>query len=208
MELDELKKSWNALGEQLQKEPIADEKQITKLIDGYKINTCKILNRLVIIQRFSIGIGAIGLAFLLLIWLLMPTLGFNEHIQSKIAVFLVFIAISIISGMWWDWKTYRWNKTIRIDEMSVSEVSRRMTIFRQWTQYEIIAISIWTVLFNLLNYWVMEYHQKPAGVQAILIISFVIFDALIIYLFYKKIIYKHLDTIKKNIEELKDICTE
>ena len=29
MELDELKKSWNALNEQLQKEPIADEQQIT-----------------------------------------------------------------------------------------------------------------------------------------------------------------------------------
>ena len=28
MELDELKKSWNALNEQLQKEPIADEQQI------------------------------------------------------------------------------------------------------------------------------------------------------------------------------------
>ena len=25
---------------------------------------------------------------------------------------------------------------------------------------------------------------------------------------YKKVIYKHLDNIKKNIEELKDICTE
>lgn len=32
MELDELKKSWNALNEQLQKEPIADEQQITELI--------------------------------------------------------------------------------------------------------------------------------------------------------------------------------
>ena len=31
MELDELKKSWNALNEQLQKEPIADEQQITCL---------------------------------------------------------------------------------------------------------------------------------------------------------------------------------
>lgn len=208
MELDELKKSWNALGEQLQKEPIADEKQITKLIDGYKTNMRKILNRLVAIQRFSIGIGAIGLALLLLIWLLMPTLGLNGQIQSKIAAFLVFIAFSIITGMWWDWKTYRWNKTIRIDEMSVSEVSRRMTIFRQWTRYEIIAISAWIALFNLLNYWVMEYHQKPAGIQAILVLSFVIFDALVIYLFYKKIIYKHLNSIKKNIEKLKDICTE
>ena len=30
MELDELKKSWNALDAQLQKEPIADEKQVQK----------------------------------------------------------------------------------------------------------------------------------------------------------------------------------
>lgn len=41
MELDELKKSWNALNEQLQKEPIADEQQITELIAGYKANTQK-----------------------------------------------------------------------------------------------------------------------------------------------------------------------
>ena len=41
MELDELKKSWNALNEQLQKEPIADEQQITELIAGYKANTRK-----------------------------------------------------------------------------------------------------------------------------------------------------------------------
>ena len=31
MELDELKKSWNALNEQLQKEPIADEQQIISI---------------------------------------------------------------------------------------------------------------------------------------------------------------------------------
>ena len=51
MELDELKKSWNALNEQLQKEPIADEQQITELIAGYKANTRKSLGRLVVIQR-------------------------------------------------------------------------------------------------------------------------------------------------------------
>ena len=62
MELDELKKSWNALNEQLQKEPIADEQQITELIAGYKANTRKSLGRLVVIQRFSIGIGTICLA--------------------------------------------------------------------------------------------------------------------------------------------------
>lgn len=208
MELDELKKSWNALDEQLQKEPIADEKQITELIAGYKANTRKSLGRLVVIQRFSIGIGAAGLALLLLIWLLLPAFGFNEQLQGRIAALLGFIAISILIGLWWDRKTYRWNKDTHIDEMSVAEVSRRMTTFRQWTQYEVAGISIWIVLFNILNYWVMGYHLAPAGAQAMLITFFVVFDALIIYIFYKKIIYKHLDNIKKNIEELKDICTE
>ena len=158
MELDELKKSWNALNEQLQKEPIADEQQITELIAGYKANTRKSLGRLVVIQRFSIGIGTICLATLLLIWLLLPTFGFNEQLQEKIVPFLGFIAISILAGMWWDWKTYRWNKNTHIEEMSVAEVSRRMTTFRQWTKYEVMGISIWIILFNILNYWVMEYH--------------------------------------------------
>ena len=89
MELDELKKSWNALNEQLQKEPIADEQQITELIAGYKANTRKSLGRLVVIQRFSIGIGTICLATLLLIWLLLPTFGFNEQLQERLSLFRI-----------------------------------------------------------------------------------------------------------------------
>ena len=64
------------------------------------------------------------------------------------------------------------------------------------------------LITDCIRYWVMEYHLMSVGVQAILITLFVVFDALIIYILYKKVIYKHLDNIKKNIEELKDICTE
>ena len=60
MELDELKKSWNALDAQLQKEPIADEKQIKELIASYKTNTRHSLGRLVILQRFSLQTDAVG----------------------------------------------------------------------------------------------------------------------------------------------------
>lgn len=208
MELDELKKSWNVLGEQLQKEPIADEKQITDLITSYKANTNKSLGHIVGLQRFSIIIGAIGLAAIILIWFLLPSIFVNEHTQNKIAAFMAFTAISIIAGMWWDWKTYLWSKHTHVDEMSVAEVSRRMATFRKWTKYEVIAISTWVILFNILNYWVMEYHLMTIGIQAVLIIFFVIFDTLIIYFLYKKIVYKHLNNINKNIEELKDICTE
>lgn len=54
----------------------------------------------------------------------------------------------------------------------------------------------------------MEYYLQPVIVQVTLISILTIFDILIIYFIYKKMIYKHLDSINKNIEELKDICTE
>ena len=97
MELDELKKSWNALDAQLQKEPIADEKQIKELLASYKTNTRRSLKRLVVLQRFSLGVGAVGLAIILLIWLLLPTFGFNEHLQNKTAIFLAFITVTTVS---------------------------------------------------------------------------------------------------------------
>lgn len=207
MELDELKKSWNVLNEQLQKEPIADENQITKLISSYKANTRKSLGHIVGLQRLSISIGIIGLIAILLIWILLPSIFVNEETQNKIAAFLVFIAVSIITGIGWDWKTYLWNQKTRIDEMSVAEVSRRMTTFRQWTKYEVIGISIWIILFNILNYWAMEYYMKPFAIQALLISVFILFDIVIIYILYK-ILYSHLNSINRNIEDLKDICTE
>ena len=102
MELDELKKSWNALDAQLQKEPIADEQQIKELIANYKTNTRHSLGRLVFLQRFSLGIGAVGLAIILLIWLLLPTFGFDEHLQNKMARFLAFIPLRGMGGGYLD----------------------------------------------------------------------------------------------------------
>ena len=185
MELDELKKSWNALDEQLKKEPIADEKQIAGMIAEYKANARKSIGRLTGWQRFSIGIGVVGLALLLVIWLLPSIFQITEEWQPKINTLVIFVGISILIGIWWDHKNYRWIRNTRIDEMPV-----------------------WVIIFNVLNYWVMGYYKASFGVQATLIAFFVLCDVAIIYLLYKKVAYKHLNDIKKNIEELEDICTE
>ena len=95
MELDELKKSWNALDEQLKKEPIADEKQIAGMIAEYKANARKSIGRLTGWQRFSIGIGVVGLALLLVIWLLPSIFQINEEWQPKINTLVIFVGISI-----------------------------------------------------------------------------------------------------------------
>lgn len=57
-------------------------------------------------------------------------------------------------------------------------------------------------------HWLMDNYMLPLGVQAVLLICYIIWDVILIYFIYKRLIYKHLDNIKKNIEELKDICTE
>lgn len=208
MELDELKKSWNALDEQLKKGDVTDEEQITKLIAACKTNTRRSMGRIVNLQRISLLTGAVALIALVLVSLFLPSVFENDRLQNKISALLIFVGTSILAGLWWDWKTYRWIHQIRIDEMPIVEVSRRMTALRQWFKYETVAICLWILAFNILNYWAMDYCQAPAGKQAVLIILFLIIDALLIYLLYKKIIYKHLNNIKNNIEELKDICTE
>ena len=160
MELDELKKSWNALDEQLKKEPIADEKQIAGMIAEYKANARKSIGRLTGWQRFSIGIGVVGLALLLVIWLLPSIFQINEEWQPKINTLVIFVGISILLGIWWDHKNYRWIRNTKIDEMPVAIVSKRMASFRRWTRYEIIAISVWVIVFNVLNYWVTDVCEK------------------------------------------------
>ncbi|RGM47328.1 MULTISPECIES: hypothetical protein [Bacteroides] len=209
MELDELKKSWNVLDAQLQKEPIADEERIKELIAGYKANTRVSMGCILNSQRFSLIIGVVVILLAIVAAIIfLPNIVENEKWINKLYIIGGFIVISIIVGFWWDWKTYQWNKKTEIDKMSVAEVSRRMTIFRSWTRTEVWITAIWAVLFTILFYWVMEYYLQPVIVQVTLISILTIFDILIIYFIYKKMIYKHLDSINKNIEELKDICTE
>lgn len=208
MELDELKKSWKALDKHLQQQTVTSEEQIANLIAHHKANTRKSLGRITGIQRLSVAIGVIILVALAIVFALLTSVFNTPDIRQKAIVILIFIALSILVGLWWDWKSYRWSNAIRIDEMSVSEVSRRMAVLRSWTRYEVAGICIWALLFNALNYWIMDYYHRPAGAQVLLIAAFALFDILIIYLFYRKVMYKHLNNINKNIEELKDICTE
>ncbi len=206
MELDELKKSWNTLNEQLDKNLMPDDKQISTLITQYKTNADKSLRRLTGWQRLSIGIGFVVLTVLLVVCLLPSIFHIGEAYLFKINILTLFFAISILVGVFWDYRTYRSVKTIHIDEMPVAEVSRRMNAFRQMMKVEVIAISVWVILFNILNYWAMEYYNESVRTQIFLILFFILCDVIIIYFLYKKIAYKHLNKIKKNIEDLEDIC--
>lgn len=208
MELDELKKAWNAPDNRLNRTPLASEEDIERLIASGRTRTRKSLGDLSLMQRLSLAVGAVFLLLLVPLWLWTP--GFLEDRLSteRFGVLLVFIALSLVAGLAWDWKTNRWVRATRIDEMSVVEVSRRMAVFGRQMRNEVIAICLWVVVFNGLNFWVMGYHLAPVPTRALVIALMLLLDVALILVLYKKVLYKYLNDIHKNIEELKDICTE
>lgn len=207
MELDELKQQWDALNQHLAQAPLTDRAQIEKLIATYRTKTNRSLGGLKNLQRVSLTAGAVLMGLMTLALLL---LGINSHNKECFKYFLLslFITITLIGGMVWDWRTYSHLRTIRVDITPVAEVSRCMVVFRRWMKYEVWACSLWAVLFTLLIYWGFGYYQHPPVQQIILLSLILALDISIIYFYYKKLVYKYLDDIKKNIEELKDICTE
>ena len=209
MELDELKKSWHVVDTQLDKKALVNEQEMAKLISSGKANTQRDLGRLNLIQRISLYVGGGLLLLLIPAWILAPDfMESQSNLTRKVIVLLTFLAISLIAGLLWDWKTFQSLKSIRIDEMSIVEVSRRMNVFQRHMRCETIAASVWVVLFNALNFWVMGYPQASPTTQALVIALLLMADILIIYILYKKVMYRYINNIRKNIEELKDICTE
>ena len=209
MELNELKKSWNVLDNQTDQHPLVSEEEMKRLIAAGKTDTRQKLGHLNLWQRTSLYVGIVMLCLIIPICLWTPDwMADGENSRQRIICLLAFLAISAIAGLIWDWKTYRWLQSIQVDRMSVVEVSRRMITFRRCMRNEVIGACFWVVIFNAINFWVMGYHQAPPATQVLVIALLAAADILIIYILYKKVMFKYFNDIRKNIEELKDICTE
>lgn len=208
MELDELKESWKTLDKQLEKQSITTEEQVSELIAGYRRKTGRRLGNLMSLQRVSLTLGLLMLVGIGVIIGMLPAWCDNVEIRVKTQVVLVFLALTLIGGGTWDWCTYQYIQRTRVDLMPIAEVSRRIVRLRLWNRYEMLAISLWAVLFCAIYYWLMEFYRLPMHMQAFLICVFILFEGAVIYLLYKRLIDKHLNHIKKDIEDLKDLCTE
>lgn len=208
MELDELKQSWNALDNSLPPHPLTDEKKIAELLEHYRKRTGNSLRNLIGFQRFSLILGGLAMLACIIIGGLISTHIEDKTYQEKAYVLLLFFCSTMVAGIWWDYKTYRWTRMIAVDEMSVAEVSRRMVTFRRWMHYEVWAVCLWALLFDLLYCWCMDLFQYDIWVFIGMMGFLIFFEIIFIALLYYIMIYKHLNSIKRNIEELDDICTE
>ena len=115
MELEELKKSWQTLDKHLQNRDITTEERVTELIACYKHKAERKLGNLMSLQRISLCIGLFILIAIGIICLLLPSLIDNTDTRTKLQVVLIFLAVTLIAGGGWDWRTYRYMQQTRVD---------------------------------------------------------------------------------------------
>ncbi|MDR0896154.1 MAG: hypothetical protein LBN06_12820 [Prevotellaceae bacterium] len=202
MELEDLKKSWHTLDDKLQQTHVTDEQQLSQLIAGRRANTRRSIGRLASWQRIGMWISA-----LIVIPICLDT-AISSQWRGSGAVMALFYAVTFVLGMVWDYLTLRLLVRIKPDEMSVIEVATRMARYRRYIRSEIYVGCAWLLLFFGLEYWHMRIYDKPWGGQLLFLLCLVGVTVGLVYLLYKKFVYKHLDTIDKNIDELKDVCTD
>ena len=200
MELDDLKKSWSVLDKQLQKENIIDEDQVSKLIAKYQAGAKKNMNSITDFQKTSlIAGGAIAVGAIIATSIINGvTVGLKEIVLAS------YVLIAIVFGLLWDIKTYRWIRNINIEEMPTVKVIERINTFRKLMQYEAIAAGIWIVIFLALFYWVQGFYTYPVAKQLAFLFMMLFIMAGVIYFLYSKI-GRHIDDVKKNMEELKEL---
>lgn len=205
MELNDLKKTWDILDKQLQKENLVDENQVSELITKYKIGAGKGIKRIRKWQKLSVGIGIGMLVLMLLGFIFSSTLSSWGYLNPKVYSILIFLIITLIGGMWWDMKSYNMIRKIRVDEMPVITVIKEINTFKKWVKYEFIIVSGWIVIFFALYYWNMDIYRLPIMKQLILISIFLIVTFVLVFFIYKKLIYNNLEDVQKNLNELKDL---
>ena len=131
MELEELKKSWQTLDKHLQNRDITTEERVTELIACYKHKAERKLGNLMSLQRISLCIGLFILIAIGTICLLLPSLIDNTDTRTKLQVVLIFLAVTLIAGGGWDWRTYRYMQQTRVDLLPIAAYCRSEPTYRQ-----------------------------------------------------------------------------
>lgn len=192
MELDELKKSWSILDEQLKDKKIINEEEISKLI-GY---TGKNINA---ITRLNIKLILISLAIFLLLFALIVM---NEKLN-----FIFFIlTIAMIPALGWDMFSTRYIQRTQIDEMPLVEVIGRVNRMRRWIINERIIGVIFIFILAIVSFLYWQVWQY--GIFITLLFGVTWGSGIACVLFYQRTYMKRIKEIQKNLDELKEIVND
>ena len=190
MELEELKKSWNALDEHLKDKAFIKEEELEMLI-RYADNGIHVIA--------SLNIKLILISLPILILFLAEVL-----LHNRLNPIYIIIIFAWIPALCWDIVTTRYLQRTQIDEMPLVEVISRVNRIHRWTIRErLIAIAFLLVLAVLsFIYW--QVWQYGIGMIAFFILLWGGGLGLILWIYRKKFLNR-IHEIKKNLSELNEL---
>ena len=190
MELEELKKSWNALDEHLKDKEFIKEEELEKLIR----HADKGIHA---IARLNIKLILISLTILILYLA-------EVLLHNRLNPIYIIIIFAWIPALCWDIVTTRFLQRTQIDEMPLVEVISRVNRIHRWTIRErLIAIAFLLVL-AILSFIYWQVWQYGMGMIAFFILLWGGGLGLILWIYRKKFLNR-IHEIKKNLSELNEL---
>ena len=192
MDIDELKKSWNAIDKHLEKQQIVDSESIKRLIEyaSKDINAMSRFNfRLIVISFFVL----IGIAFAFI---------FSHTIPHIIYTILFVLAIPALA---WDIYSGRYLAKTEIDKMPIATVVARFNKMERWIIYERMVCVLVFLPIIIIFFFTQHIWENTASI--IVFTTIFTIAILLILLLYRKNI-NSMRNIKKNLNELKKLKEE
>lgn len=190
MELEELKKSWNALDEHLKDKEFIKEEELSKLIGhaGKGIHA---------IARLNIKLILISLPVLILFLA-------EVIFHSRLNLIYLIILLSWIPALGWDIFTVRYLQQTKMDEMPLIEVISRVNRIHRWTIHERLIATAFLLALAILSFIYWQIWQYGIGMILLFILIWGGGLGLILWIYRKKFLNRMLE-IKKNLSELKEL---
>lgn len=190
MELEELKKSWNALDEHLKDKELIKEDELKKLIAhaGKGIHAIASLNiKLILIS--------LPILFLFLMEVLF---------HNRLNPIYIIIIVAWIPALCWDIVTTRFLQRTHIDEMPLIEVISRVNRIHRWTIRERLIATTFLLILAILSFIYWQIWQYGIGMILFFILLWGGGLGLILWIYRKKFLNR-IHEIKKNLSELNEL---
>jgi len=198
MELDELKNTWTVLDEQLKKNETLNKQILQEMVHK---RSNKSLSKLTNTEFIGIIIALVFIPFL--IWLY-GTFLFESMLSVK--VFTIACTVYIVLSLIWSW--YKLKKIMKIDfSKNVKDSFFCINKYNIMIKQEKIAISIFAPILALSGAFC--YYEFNVGISLwTFLVVWITILTVISFWIYKKIYDPHIQSIKKGLEELKELTEE
>lgn len=208
MDIDDLKKSWHAIDEKLDGKEVVSEHRLSDLMQTYKTKATKNLKKVKTLNALSIGMGLISIPAAIILCFFLPYIVSDPaYIPKAIGGIAIFVAVMLLA-IWWDAKTYRAINQIKVDEMPVIQVQKKISEFRMLIKYEVWMAGIFLFLSIGFSYWYFDIYTLSFIRQILFLGIGLSIAAIVLSLIYKKLIYGPLNEAQKNLKEISELEEE